>query len=47
MNLQKNTYQQTSKEAEIQKLQNATGNTEVRSPIDGIIQKNRHLEAFQ
>ncbi len=39
MNLQKNTYQQTSKEAEIQKLQNATGNTEVRSPIDGIIQK--------
>ena len=39
MNLQKNTYQQTSKEAEIQKLQNATANTEVRSPIDGIIQK--------
>lgn len=39
MNLKKNEYDQMSKEAEIQKLQNATGNTEVRSQIDGIIQK--------
>lgn len=39
MNLKKNEYDQKSKEAEIQKLQNATGNTEVRSEIDGIIQK--------
>ncbi|MDO4338171.1 MAG: efflux RND transporter periplasmic adaptor subunit [Eubacteriales bacterium] len=39
MNLKKNEYDQTSKEAEIQKLQNATGNTEVRSTIDGVIQK--------
>lgn len=39
MNLKKNEYEQKSKEAEIQKLQNATGNTEVRSEIDGIIQK--------
>lgn len=39
MNLKKNEYDQKSKEAEIQKLQNATGNTEVRSTIDGIIQK--------
>lgn len=39
MNLKKNEYDQKSKEAEIQKLQNATGNTEVRSQIDGIIQK--------
>lgn len=39
MNLKKNEYDQKSKEAEIQKLQNATGNTEVRSEIDGVIQK--------
>ncbi|MDY5023371.1 MAG: efflux RND transporter periplasmic adaptor subunit [Blautia sp.] len=39
MNLKKNEYDQKSKEAEITKLQNATGNTEVRSEIDGIIQK--------
>lgn len=39
MNLKKNEYDQESKEAEIQKLQNATGNTEVRSEIDGVIQK--------
>ncbi|MCI5901275.1 MAG: efflux RND transporter periplasmic adaptor subunit [Blautia sp.] len=39
MNLKKNEYDQKSKEAEIEKLQNATGNTEVRSEIDGIIQK--------
>ncbi len=39
MNLQKNQYDQQSKEAQIERLQNATGNTEVRSEIDGIIQK--------
>ena len=39
MNLKKNEYDQKSKEAEITKLQNATGNTEVRSEIDGVIQK--------
>lgn len=39
MNLKKNEYDQKSKEAEIEKLQNATGNTEVRSEIDGVIQK--------
>ncbi|MCI6005090.1 MAG: efflux RND transporter periplasmic adaptor subunit [Blautia sp.] len=39
MNLKKNEYDQESKEAEIQKLQNATGNTEVRSEIAGVIQK--------
>ena len=39
MNLKKNEYSQKSKEAEIEKLQNATGNTEVRSEIDGVIQK--------
>ncbi|MDO4272662.1 MAG: efflux RND transporter periplasmic adaptor subunit [Eubacteriales bacterium] len=39
MNLKKNEYDQKSKEAQIQKLQNATGNTEVRSEIDGVIQK--------
>lgn len=39
MNLKKNEYDQKSKEAEIQKLQNASGNTEVRSEIDGVIQK--------
>lgn len=39
MNLKKNEYDQQSKEAEIEKLQNATTNTEVRSGIDGIIQK--------
>lgn len=39
MNLKKNEYSQKSKQAEIDKLQNATGNTEVRSSIDGVIQK--------
>lgn len=39
MNLKKNEYDQQSKSAEIEKLQNATGNTEVRSEIDGVIQK--------
>ena len=39
MNLKKNEYDQKSKESEITKLQNATGNTEVRSEIDGVIQK--------
>lgn len=39
MNLKKNEYDQKSKQAEITKLQNATGNTEVRSSIDGVIQK--------
>lgn len=39
MNLKKNEYDQKSKEAEIEKLQNATGNTEVRSDIDGVIKK--------
>lgn len=39
MNLKKNEYNQKSKQAEITKLQEATGNTEVRSTIDGVIQK--------
>ena len=39
MNLKKNEYSQKSKQAEIDKLQSATGNTEVRSGIDGVIQK--------
>ena len=39
MNLKKNEYSQKSKQAEIEKLQSATGNTEVRSSIDGVIQK--------
>ena len=39
MNLKKNEYDQESKQAEIEKLQNATGNTQIRSEIDGIIQK--------
>mgnify|MGYP004597873395 CR=1 FL=1 len=39
MNLKKNEYSQKSKQAEIHKLQSATGNTEVRSSIDGVIQK--------
>lgn len=39
LNLQKNQYSQTSKEAEIESLQNATQNTEVRSEIDGIVQQ--------
>ena len=39
MNLKKNEYNQKSKQAEIDKLQSATGNTEVRSSIDGVIQK--------
>lgn len=39
MNLKKNEYNQKSKQAEITKLQNTMGNTEVRSSIDGVIQK--------
>lgn len=39
MNLKKNEYSQKSKQSEIDKLQNATQNTEVRSEIDGVIQK--------
>lgn len=39
MNLKKNEYEQKSKVAEIEKLQGATGNTEVRSEIEGVIQK--------
>ena len=39
MNLKKNEYSQKSKQDEIDKLQSATGNTEVRSSIDGVIQK--------
>ena len=39
MNLKKNEYSQKSKQAEITKLQNTMGNTEVRSLIDGVIQK--------
>ena len=39
MNLKKNEYDQKSKTAEIQKLENAMLNTEVRSDIDGVIQK--------
>lgn len=39
MDLKKNEYNQKSKQAEIDKLQSATGNTEVRSSIDGVIQK--------
>ena len=39
MNLKKNEYDQKSKQAEIDKLQNATQNTEVRSSIDGVVQK--------
>lgn len=39
MNLKKNEYSQKSKQAEINKLQNTMGNTEVRSSIDGVIQK--------
>ncbi|MDD7218959.1 MAG: efflux RND transporter periplasmic adaptor subunit [Clostridia bacterium] len=39
MDLKKNEYNQKSKAAEIEKLQNATSNTEVRSEIDGVIQK--------
>ena len=39
MNLKKNEYSQLSKQAEIDKLQSATTNTEVRSEIDGVIQK--------
>lgn len=39
MNLKKNEYNQKSKQSEIDKLQAATGNTEVRSSIDGVIQK--------
>lgn len=39
MNLKKNEYDQKSKTAELERLQSATGNTEVRSEIEGIIQK--------
>lgn len=39
MNLQKNQYDQQSAQAQIEQLQNATTNTEVRSEIDGVIQK--------
>ena len=39
MILSKNEYSQKSKQAEIDKLQSATQNTEVRSEIDGVIQK--------
>ena len=39
MNLKKNEYDQKSKQAEIDKLSQATQNTEVRSDIDGVIQK--------
>ena len=39
MNLKKYEYDQVSKQAEIDKLQAATTNTEVRSEIDGVIQK--------
>ena len=39
MSLKKNEYSQESKQAEIDKLQAATTNTEVRSEIDGVIQK--------
>lgn len=39
MNLKKNEYDQKSKQAEIDKLKSASGNTEVRSTIDGVIQK--------
>lgn len=39
MNLKKNEYAQKAQEAKIQRLENATGNTEVRSEIDGIVQK--------
>lgn len=39
MNLKKNEYDQKSQQAKIDRLQNATGNTEVRSEIDGVIQK--------
>ena len=39
MNLKKNEYDQKSKQAEIEKLSQATQNTEVRSEIDGVIQK--------
>ncbi|MBQ9064308.1 MAG: efflux RND transporter periplasmic adaptor subunit [Blautia sp.] len=39
LNLKKNEYDQKSKEAEIVRLENATGNTLVTSEIDGIVQK--------
>jgi HlyD family secretion protein len=39
MNLKKNEYDQVSKQSEIDRLQNATKNIEVRSDIEGIIQK--------
>lgn len=39
MNLQKNEYDQQSKAAQIERLESSTENTEVRSEIDGVIQK--------
>ena len=39
MNLKKNEYDQTSKQAQIDRLKLATVNTDVRSEIDGVIQK--------
>lgn len=39
MNLKKNEYDQKSKEAQITQLEEATQNTEVRSEIDGVVQK--------
>ena len=39
MNLKKNEYDQISKAAEIEQLQKALGNTEVKSEISGIVQK--------
>ena len=39
MNLQKNQYDQRTKQAEIEKLEKATGNTQVYASIDGIVQK--------
>lgn len=39
MSLKKNEYDQKSKAAEIERLQSATVNTEVRSTLDGVIQK--------
>lgn len=39
MNLKKNEYDQISKTSQIERLQSATGNTEVRSEIDGVVQK--------
>ena len=40
MNLKKNEYSQESKQAEIDKLQSAATNTEVRSEIDGVTSRS-------